>query len=65
MAVHGNSQSARGGVLGGYDTTDSSFKAVQSLNLPTGVQARALLPLGEEKLLLITNNDYPYLLSSR
>ncbi|MEQ8704879.1 MAG: VCBS repeat-containing protein [Phaeodactylibacter sp.] len=65
MAVHGNSQSARGGVLGGYDTTDSSFKAVQSLNLPTGVQARALLPLGEGQLLLITNNDYPYLLSSR
>jgi hypothetical protein len=65
MAVHGNSQSARGGVLGGYDAAGSTFKTIQSLDLPRGVQARALLPVSGRQLLLITNNDYPYLLSSR
>jgi len=65
MAVHGNSQSARGGVLGDYDAAASAFKTVQSLDLPRGVQARALLPVSGRQLLLITNNDYPYLLSSR
>jgi hypothetical protein len=65
MAVHGNSQSARGGVLGDYDAAASAFQTVQSLDLPRGVQARALLPVSGRQLLLITNNDYPYLLSSR
>ena len=64
-AVLGNSQSARGGVISDFDPGRQAFTRAQPLHLPAGVQARALVPVRDGQLLLITNNDYPYLIGDR
>lgn len=65
VAVLGNSQSARAGLIGGFDAAGQNFRMSQAIQLPGGVQARALVPVGGGQLLLITNDDYPYLIGAR
>ncbi|MBV6654059.1 MAG: VCBS repeat-containing protein, partial [Mameliella sp.] len=64
-AVHGSSQSARGGTIGSFDPENQEFKSLEQIELPRGVQARALVPVAQNQLLLVTNNNYPYLLEQR
>lgn len=62
VAARGNSQSARGGILGAFDAGTQQFQTNQPLELPVGLQARAIVLLQNRTLLIITNNDYPRLL---
>ncbi len=61
VAARGNAQSARGGILGAFDPAAKEFNIHQPLELPVGLQARALVMLPNRRLLIITNNDYPRL----
>jgi hypothetical protein len=51
----GHSDANPGGVL--TDFNDSDFKGYHSLGLPKNISARKLIKIGENKLLVITNND--------
>jgi enediyne biosynthesis protein E4 len=62
VAVRGNSTSARVGLLGQFDAAAQQFSAHRWLDFPIGLQARAVVPLQNGKLLIVTNNNYPYLL---
>lgn len=62
VAARGNSMSARAGLLGAFDAATQQFGIDRWLDFPTGKQARAIVPLQNRKLLIVTNNSYPYLL---
>jgi hypothetical protein len=60
-AVQSNSTDTKIGVIAGFDRTTNTFKIDHWLDAPNGVNARAIIPLQNGSYLLITNNDYPYL----
>ncbi|MEZ4986078.1 MAG: VCBS repeat-containing protein [Saprospiraceae bacterium] len=61
VAVVGNAMSARLGVLDGWDQSTATFTQSYWLPCPTNVQARHLLVLENGKGLLVTNNNYLYI----
>lgn len=60
-AVQANAMSGRAGMIAEFDPSSGSFKQDRWLNFPTGLNARALIRLENGQGLVITNNDYPYL----
>ena len=51
----GHSDANSGGVLNYFNGSD--FKGYQSLGLPKNISARKLVQIGENKFLVINNND--------
>jgi hypothetical protein len=52
---------AKIGVAADFEVATLTFQTNNWLHAPAGVNARAIVPLENGKHLLITNNDYPYL----
>jgi hypothetical protein len=63
VAARGNSSSARGGMLGAFDTETKQFESHRWLPVPGGLQARKLAKLPNHKLLIVINDGYPRLLN--
>ncbi len=61
VAVQANAMSARAGMVGEFDSSTETFQKDSWLNFPAGINARMILRLETGKGLIITNNDYPYL----
>lgn len=60
-AVRGNAMSAKAGMLAGFDADRQTFAQDMWLDFPAGVNARAIIRLENGTGLIVTNNDYPYL----
>ena len=61
VAVQSNALSAKGGMLSEFDAATQTFKGDNWFGLPTGINVRALVRLENGKGLIITNDDYPFL----
>lgn len=61
VAVHGNASAAKLGQAAAFDKAARTFGQDRWLPSPVGVQARKIIPLGNGKALLVTNNDYLYI----
>ena len=60
-AVQANAMTARAGMVAEFDNRTETFKRDQWLDFPAGINARVILRLETGQGLIITNNDYPYL----
>lgn len=61
VAVQSNATGTRIAVLQNFDPATKQFENYQWLGAPQGPNARRLILLDSGKGLLVTNNDYPYL----
>ena len=59
----GNSSSNTGGVLSQWNSDKNTFEEDVFLPLPIGINAKRILKLDQETKLIMSNNDYVYLLS--
>lgn len=59
----GNSSSNTGGVLSDWSNETKSFKEDLFLPLPIGINAKRIISLNKHTKLIMSNNDYVYLLS--
>ncbi|MEL7249484.1 MAG: VCBS repeat-containing protein [Bacteroidota bacterium] len=60
VAVGGNAMDAKVGVLGDFDAESGTFRENRLINFAAGINARAMVPLDNGSGLIITNQDYPY-----
>ncbi|MEO0875332.1 MAG: VCBS repeat-containing protein, partial [Bacteroidota bacterium] len=60
VAVGGNAMDAKVGVLGDFDAESGTFRENRLINFAAGLNARAMVPLDNGSGLIITNQDYPY-----
>jgi hypothetical protein len=61
VAVRGNAMASKAGMLANFDPTTGTFSEDKWLRFPIGVNARTIIPLQNGGSLIVTNNDYPYL----
>jgi hypothetical protein len=61
VAARGNAMCSKAGMLAEFDPSTATFSEDRWLNFPSGINARAIIPLQNGGSLIITNNDYPYL----
>lgn len=61
VAVQSNAMGTRVGALGAFDPSTKQFQDYNWIMAPQGPSARQLILLEDGKGLLVTNNDYPYL----
>lgn len=61
VAVLANAMTAKAVMVNGFDPATQSFKQVDWLGLPAGINARTLIRLENGSGLLITNDNYPFL----
>ena len=62
-AVLGNAMASKAVIINGFNPSTEGFNSDNWLNLPTGIDARSIIRLDNGSGLIITNNDYPYLVS--
>jgi len=60
----GQNSGYSGGMLSQYDNGTHQFNSDQSLNLPFNINTRQILDIGGDKLLILCNNDYQYIIKS-
>ncbi len=60
-AVQGNAMSSKAGMLADFSIADQTFLKDIWLNFPVGINARSIIRLQSGNGLIITNDDYPYL----
>jgi hypothetical protein len=63
VAVRGNTMNSKAGRLAEFNKNSQTFLKSDWLDLPTGVNVRKIIPLGKGSYLIITNNDYPYVVN--
>lgn len=61
VAARGNSMTSKAGRLAEFDVNQQRFLKEDWLDFPTGINARKIIKLDNGSGLIITNNDYPYL----
>lgn len=62
VAARGNSMSSKAGSVDKYDSAHQSFLGNTWLEFPSEINARDIVQLDGGSMLIITNNNYPYLL---
>lgn len=61
VAVMGNSMHSKAGLIGKFNLETQQFEQSRWLEFPNGINARSMVRLKNGTGLVITNNDYPYL----
>lgn len=59
----GVSSANPGGILSDWDSSIENFNKSKFLPLPMSINARKILPIGENNFFILTNDDYIYILS--
>ena len=59
----GVSSANPGGILSDWDSSIENFNESKFLPLPMSINARKILPVGENNFFVLTNDDYIYILS--
>ena len=63
IAARGNSMSSKAGIIERFDISSQSFLKDSWLEFPREVNARDIIQLDGGDVLIVTNNNYPYLLN--
>ena len=61
VAIRGNVMASKAGMIANYNSDSQSFERDNWLDFPIGINARSIIQLESGSGLVITNNDYPYL----
>ncbi len=58
----GSNSGHSGAMLIGYDMDSESFRESQSLHLPFDIDPRQIIDIGDNRYLIVCNNDYQYII---